>query len=81
MKKRKDNSGYKKYLALIIGLLFILSISVIEGFERAFLGSLSHLQSDLTKDLLVHIYLLGFILVILGVYVFLKEKYGKKQKN
>jgi len=60
------------YLIVCIGAILILAISVVQGFEKAFLDTLSHLFQDLTKDLINHIYIGGVILIVFGVYRILR---------
>ena len=69
-----------KFLFFIcLGIVFILIISILQGFEKEIKIASEHLIKDLTDDLQVHIYLAGFILVISGIYFHLKDSYAKKK--
>ena len=57
---------------LIAGLALIILGTVIEGIGIVS-HSISHIYSDLTVELLIHLYIAGWILVIYGIYKLLKK--------
>ena len=57
---------------LIAGLALIILGTVIEGIGIVS-HAISHIYSDLTVELLIHLYIAGWILVIYGIYKLLKK--------
>ena len=66
------------YFGIVLGFLLILTVSLIQGFENALLNAFSHLINDLTKDLLVHLYILGIALIIFGLYSSKRKSLNRK---
>ena len=62
MKKDKLNK-----LLIIIGIALILVISIFQGFYESFATMTSHLIKDFTIELIEHLYIAGFVLVIVGI--------------
>lgn len=76
--KRKINQEKSKIL-ITVGILLIIGSSAT-GIEKTFASALNHLAKDLTEDLLIHIYIGGFVLVIIGLYFLVREKYENKKR-
>ena len=57
---------------LIIGFALVIVISVTEGLGIV-PRTISHIYSDLTVDLLIHLYILGWILASYGIYKMFKK--------
>ena len=66
-KERKIGEEGKIFKIIFSGLALILLISLTEGFGPAFTHMIAHLQDDL-KEWAIHLYILGWILVIYGFY-------------
>ncbi len=64
----------KKFSLVIIafGAVVIFLVSMFQGFALTFIEMLSHVKSDLTVDLVIHIYILGWILLLYGIYKYVK---------
>jgi len=62
------------YLVLIIGLILIVAISLAQGFEESFIGAILHIQSDLSDEIIVHLYITGWVLVLYGFYRILRNR-------
>ncbi len=74
MKNRKNKEKVQcAYFYMLIGIVLIITISLMQG-SNAFFEAMNHIINDLTNELLVHLYIAGFILLIVGVYVFVKER-------
>ena len=69
MKKKNYN-----YLIILIGIVLITVVSIIKGFENAAIESIYHIIKDFTAELLVHAYIAGIILTVIGVIRYFKEK-------
>lgn len=76
--KRKINQEKPKIL--IIAGIFLIIGSSATGIEKTVASALNHLAKDLTEDLLIHTYIGGFVLVVLGLYFLIRKKYEKKKR-
>ena len=63
----EDKRSEKSLKIILAGLLIIVLISLIEGFGPTFSHMIIHLQQDL-KEWAIHLYILGWILIIYGFY-------------
>jgi len=66
-KIKKDEKEHKTFKIILAGLLIIALISLIEGFGHTFTHMIVHLQQDF-QEWVIHLYILGWILVIYGFY-------------
>ena len=69
MKKKNYNQ-----LLIVVGIALIVAVSIIKGFENAAIESIYHIIKDFTAELLIHAYIAGIILVIIGILRYFKEK-------
>ncbi len=63
MKEEKFNK-----VIIFIGIILILLVSIFYGFYESFLAMIYHLIKDFTVELIEHLYIAGFVLVIVGLY-------------
>ncbi len=56
------------------GIALIVAVSIIKGFENAAIESIYHIIKDFTAELLVHAYIAGIILTIIGIIRYFREK-------
>ena len=64
-----------KKMSIIVtafGAVVIFLISSFSGFSSTFLEMLGHLKADFTTGLIIHIYILGWILLAYGVVKYFK---------
>ena len=61
-------------LIILIGIALIVTVSIIKGFENAAIESIYHVIKDFTTELLVHAYIAGIILTVIGIIRYFKEK-------
>lgn len=73
-RKTKKMIQNVSYLYMLIGIVLILAVSLIQGFLTGLVEAINHIINDFTNQLLVHLYIVGFILLIVGVYIFIKER-------
>ena len=59
----------KKFSLVVMafGAVVIFLISAFQGFSSTFLDMLGHLKSNLTVGLIIHLYILGWILLVYGI--------------
>lgn len=64
----------KKFSIFMIafGVIVIFIISAFQGFALTFLDMLSHIKLDLTVDLMIHLYILGWLLLLYGIMKYVK---------
>lgn len=62
MSKKTEGTVY-----ILLGLVLILVISVIMGPEESLVQAIEHFITDITSELLVHIYMVGVVLMVIGL--------------
>ena len=73
-KKNNKKTDTRKILFIIIlGLFFVITISILEGFPEAFVHMIEHLKADFA-EWAIHLYILGIILVFYGLFLVSKRK-------
>ena len=71
--RMEDKGADKSFKIILAGLLIIVLISFSEGFGPTFTHMIFHLQQDF-QEWAIHLYILGWILVIYGFYRLIKQK-------
>ena len=61
-------------LLVLTGIVLIAAVSIIKGFENAAIESVYHILKDFTSEILVHAYIVGIILAVIGIMRSVKEK-------
>lgn len=61
-------------LLIIIGIGLILLVSIFNGLYESFATMISHLIKDFTTELVEHLYIAGFALVIAGIAYYYRNK-------
>ncbi len=65
MKKRND----VRFIAMVsTGAALVLTVSLLEGIEKAAANAFYHVVKDVTSELQVHAYIAGTILFAFGLY-------------
>mgnify|MGYP001596895897 CR=1 FL=1 len=64
VEKQKETRKIHIYIA--VGIILVISVSLIRGFEKSAIESFYHIINDFTADLLVHLYIAGIIILIFG---------------
>jgi len=62
----------RAYVFLAAGIILIAAISILEGFAGAFAHAIEHLKLD-TGEWAVHMYILGWIFLVYGIYAFFRK--------
>lgn len=65
----------KNVTLMVLGLVAVLTLSFFKGFSPMFSGSYAHAVRDLTVDLDVHLYILGWVIFVYGLYRYSKEQW------
>ncbi len=65
----------KKFIILIIGIILIVISFIFEGLNLLS-HTAEHVYQDITKDLMLHLFLLGILLII---YYFYRKISAKNQ--
>lgn len=61
------------YITLFIGILVVVSMLLLYGISLIY-HTWEHIIFDLSEEFETHLIILGFILIIYGSYLTLKEK-------
>lgn len=60
---------------MFIGLLFVIAVSLFNGFAYMFQAGVNHVVRDFTAELDVHVYLFGWLLFLYGLYRYSRERW------
>ena len=75
------NANKTSYLLIILGIILIALTLILN--PNSLLLVIDHIIEDLTKDLFIHLFIVGTILFIAGLVnlFFTKEGYGRKPRR
>ena len=67
--KKNLKQNRSSFYYIILGFVLIILVSLIQGFDNSLIGAINHIVNDFTSELLVHMYIAGFILFATGLYL------------
>jgi len=71
--ERKKNT--RTTVLLIVGLLLIAAVSLLEGPVPAAQNAIQHVVEDVTTELVVHVYIAGLAIIIIGAWLLMRSKH------
>lgn len=63
-------------IVILAGIILVAAVSLYAGFAAAFSDFIQHIIKDFTVELPEHIYIAGVVLVLAGIWMYLKR--GRK---
>jgi len=70
----------KTKIILATGIILVIVISIVNEIDT-FFHMFEHIYNDLTEELVIHLYILGWVLVVYAVAVIAKSSFSLRTKR